>query len=347
MTSDNTVEGQIVQQQGTGGDYLAELDKMNNVIERVVQAAIKATHSGQWCDMQGKPYLTGAGAEVVALRCGVSWKNVTKKKEWREDEGGKSYLYIYEADFTLGHGPFAHTIEAIPGTCSSRDQFIGTNFNDEEGDKRPLSEVEEGSIMKAAMTNMEVNGVTRITGIRNMTWEQLEPLGITKDGAARVGFGEGTKGGQRGQGQSSAASVVLKFGRSNGKTLADVNDEDLAWYTAAFERDAVTTEPDKQRWKPNAIKNLAAAKEEAARRANLKAAAAKPPDSAPAKVSLWERLKQTANALAISEETLKTLTKKVLKKDQVNPGEITEAEFTAIADELEAEKKRTSAPGSF
>jgi len=348
MTSDNkTVEGSIVHQpSGSMGDFLAELDSANNVIERVVNAAIRATHSGQWCDMQGKPYLTGPGAEVVALRCNVSWKNVTSRKEWREDEFGKSYIYIYEADFTLGHGLGAHSMEAIPGTCSSRDQFIGTNFKDGK-DARPLSEVEEGSIMKAAMTNMIVNGVTRVTGIRNMTWEQLKPLGIEAGGAARVSFAEGGKGGAAGQGQSAAAGVILKFGRCVGKTLADIEDSDLAFYTSAFERDAVSTDPDKQRWKAGAIKNLAAAKEEAARRANVKAAAEKKTETTPPKASLWDRLKQLANALAISEDRLKELTKKTLQKDTVTPGELTDADFTAIGNELEAEKKRTSAPGSF
>lgn len=344
MTSDNVVDGQIVQQ---GNNYLAELDQMNKVIERVVNAAITATHSAQWCDMQGKPYLMGAGAEVVALRCGVSWKNTVTKKEWREDEGGKYYLYVYEADFTLGHGPFAHTLEKIPGTCSSRDQFIGTNFKDGK-DARALSEIEEGSIMKGAMTNMIVNGVTRVTGIRNMTWEQLKALGIEQGGAARITYADGAKGGTAGQGQTSAAAgVVLKFGKCKDKKLSEVDDVDLAWYTQMFEKDAATTDPEKQRYKANAEKQLAAAREERARRDNAKAYEALNKKTEPAKASLWARLQQMANALAISEDTLKTLTKKVLQKDQVNPSELTEANFTAISDELEAEKKRTSAPGSF
>lgn len=343
MSSDKTVEGQIVTTNG-GGDYLAELDRMNNVIERVVNAAIKATHSGQWCDMQGKPYLTGPGAEVVALRCGVSWKNVTSRKEWREDEGGRSYLYIYEADFVLGHGPFAHTLEAIVGTCSSRDQFIGTNFKDGK-DQRALSEVEEGSIMKGAMTNMIVNGVTRVTGIRNMTWEQLAPMGITAGGAARVTFAEGSKGGSQNSGASAAESLEIKWGNAKGKKISEIDDKDLAFYMGRWDEEITKADPDKAKFRSTTLKMLAAGKEEQAKRANAKSGV-KPKSQ---EATFWERLQLLATQQNIPDPKLKEVTKQVLKKtpeEKVDPSTLTEADFKAIADSLEVVAKDIAAAKS-
>jgi hypothetical protein len=54
-----------------------------------------------------------------------------------------------------------------------------------------LPEVDETNIMKAAYSNMMVNGITRLLGIRNLTWEQLEKYGINKDGVSKVEYRNG------------------------------------------------------------------------------------------------------------------------------------------------------------
>ena len=76
MTSDNsngnTVDGSLVR--GNPGalvgreeiDPLVIIDKRNKLMDRILDAALRATHSGQWVNQQGKPFLTSAGAEVMA-----------------------------------------------------------------------------------------------------------------------------------------------------------------------------------------------------------------------------------------------------------------------------------------
>jgi hypothetical protein len=52
----------------------------------------------------------------------------------------------------------------------------------------PASEVDPTNIVKAAYSNMLVNAVTRVLGIRGLTWEDLERLGFDRTRAARVQF---------------------------------------------------------------------------------------------------------------------------------------------------------------
>lgn len=323
------VEGQAIRVQAGGGsggppvDMLAVLEQRNQLLGRVLSWAIQATHAEQWFDLGGKPWPSGPACETMARRCAVSITNISKIR--RESADDKGPFYIWEVSGTASW-PNGESIEVF-GTCSSRDNFLGT----ETGAGRKVSEIDEGSIMKAAFTNMEINGITRFLGVRSLSWARLAELGLDREKMGKVGFNTGSQGG----GQSaSGSSMEIKFGKSKGKTLAQLSDEDLAWYTAAFERDATTTDAEKVKYKPNAEKQLAAAKAEAASRANAKSGTT-PTNSAPA--SYWDRLLQLAQAQGFSVDKLKEVTKQILKKkpeDKVSPADLVEADFTGIADAL-------------
>lgn len=51
-----------------------------------------------------------------------------------------------------------------------------------------MSEIDETNIRKAAYSNMVVNGVTRILGIRNLTWDQVKAAGIDQSKAPKVTY---------------------------------------------------------------------------------------------------------------------------------------------------------------
>lgn len=307
-----------------GPDLLAIIDKRNKLLERILEYAIKVTHAEQWHDLGGKPWPSGAACEGMARRCGVSITNVRSEKQSLSDELGEYYNYTVWATFSL---PSGFDSIVVPGTCSSRDQFLGTG-----SDKRELYEVDEGNIMKAAYTNCTVNGITRLLGVRNLSWERLAELGLGRDKMSKVEFEKGARGGGR---KAEGADLVMKFGNGKDKTLAEQSDEDLAWYIGIFEKDLKSDDPKKVEFRSRTEKQLTAAKAEQARRANEKAGtAAKPTNGQP---SFWERLKQLAGARGVSIERLRTLTKGHFKKDQVDPKEITEADFTAIADALAKE----------
>jgi hypothetical protein len=62
------------------------------------------------------------------------------------------------------------------------------------------------------------------------------------------------------------AGPVMKFGRSQGQPLADVDDESLSWYANALHRSV--DDPSKAKWRASNERDLAAARaEQAARRA--------------------------------------------------------------------------------
>ena len=166
---------------------IARAEKQIEVLQKVLAIAVKRTTHYDWVDQQGKPYLTASGAEKLMPLFGVNLTHTSYEKKISQDDKGQYYIYQYRGTFSWKGG----SIEAI-GACSSRDKFFA--WDSKEKTYKALSEVDECNIMKAAYSNMMVNGVTRLLGIRNLTWEQLQSFGIDKSKVARVEYG-GAKGG--------------------------------------------------------------------------------------------------------------------------------------------------------
>jgi DNA polymerase III delta prime subunit len=72
----------------------------------------------------------------------------------------------------------------VIGTCSSRDKF----FSESKGVLKPDSDIDETNIKKAAYTNMTTNAVSRLLGLRNLTWEQLKAGNINKEKLQAVDY---------------------------------------------------------------------------------------------------------------------------------------------------------------
>lgn len=246
-------------QEPTDIDLLAVIERRNEMMSRILEYAIRSTHPGQWVNQQGKPYPTAPAAEVMARRCAVSIKNVQTNKVPSTDDKGPFYMYVVTATAALPGG--YDSIEAM-GTCSSRDSFLGT----ETKAGRPLSDIDEGNILKAAYSNMLVNAITRLLGVRNLTWERLAELGISQDGVAKVEYQTGAKGG----GEAAHDGERMKFGSGKGKTIAELKTEELDWYAKAFERDLA--DASKAKWHDKTRKQLDAIKAEHAKRSGAKPA---------------------------------------------------------------------------
>jgi hypothetical protein len=94
-----------------------------------------------------------------------------------------------KGEFSLG----GRTIE-VEGTRSSKDSFFNRyDYNAPKvNGKAPLlppSSIDKGDVKKAALTNLYGNGITRILGIRNLTWADLEEYaGIKKDDCGKVDY---------------------------------------------------------------------------------------------------------------------------------------------------------------
>lgn len=155
-------------------------------LQKIITVSLKVTNEQDWVDQQGKPYLQGSGAEKVGRLFGLSWKDIKTEKINSSDEKGPFYYYRTEGVFMLK----GESIVAI-GTCSSKDQF----FAKRGGEFLPISQVDETNIMKSSYTNCVVNGITRLLGLRNLTWDQLKAAGLESDRVAKVEYAKGGAGG--------------------------------------------------------------------------------------------------------------------------------------------------------
>ena len=154
------------------------IDAMN----KIKKVAIKLTNRHDWTDQGGKPYLQVSGAEKIARMFGISWRNSEPLKDIME---GGHFSFTYKGFFGLAGA----TIEAI-GTRSSKDGFF-KRYAYDSGEKveLPASEIDAGDVKKAAYTNCIGNGITRLLGIRNMTYEDLAEFAqITKEQIMSVGY---------------------------------------------------------------------------------------------------------------------------------------------------------------
>lgn len=151
-----------------------QAEKRINAVNKIKVMALKVTNNHDWMNQQGKPYLQVSGAEKVARLFGISWR---LDEPLREDEEGGHFIYTYKGHFSMGNV----SIEAI-GTRSSKDGFFKRYEKDANGKKTdielPASEIDKSDVKKAAFTNCLGNGITRLLGFRNLSWEELEKAGI-------------------------------------------------------------------------------------------------------------------------------------------------------------------------
>jgi hypothetical protein len=263
-------------------DPMALIESRNKAMERLLEYAVRSTSPEQWVDQGGNPYLTAGGAQAVARRCGVKFTDVEERRETHTDEGGSYYEYVFISTVSLA-GAWDR-IEGVVGSCTSRDPFIGT------GAGKGLSDVDPGDIRKKAQTNMTQRGITQLLGLRGLSWETLARFGVTPNGASKVEYKLGAKGG----GQSGAGGYVFPFGKdSKGKSPSDpsITDKDLAFFLKAFTDNA--KDPAKAKYKKSNDEGLAAVNEEIARRANAKSGAT-PPAKDATQPTMWQRIQTLA-----------------------------------------------------
>ena len=163
-----------------------QAEKRIEAMHKIKRMALKLTNPHDWVDENGKPYLQASGAEKVARLFGVGWQI---SEPVRDSIEGGHFTYTYHGEFFLAGA----SIEAI-GTRSSKDGFFKKyEWKGEEGNKTrvelPVSEIDPGDVKKSAYTNLLANGITRLLGIRNLTYEDLrEFAGITKEQIVSVEY---------------------------------------------------------------------------------------------------------------------------------------------------------------
>jgi len=176
------------------GTIIAIADQAEKRVEamgRIKRMALRLTNRHDWVDENGKPYLQASGAEKVGRLFGVSWRI---SEPTFDNEDGGHFMFTYKGEFSLAGA----TIEAV-GTRSSKDGFFKQYRYEGVGDGRkrielPPSEIDKGDVKKAAYTNLVANGITRLLGIRNLTYDDLKDYaGITKEQIMSVQYAKAGK----------------------------------------------------------------------------------------------------------------------------------------------------------
>ena len=193
-------------------DQIIELaeraEKRIDAVNKIKRIALKVTNVNDWVDQNGKPYLQASGGEKIARLFGISWQI---EEPVNTDLGDGHFQYTYKGTFSMGGA----TIDAI-GVRDSKDGFFTTRYN-KEGQRTvlPGSEVDKSDVKKAALTNLIGNGITRLLGIRNLTYEDLAEVGIKKETITRFKYKEKKK---------STPSEPAKNGKDDLKPFESVDD---------------------------------------------------------------------------------------------------------------------------
>lgn len=181
MSDESTAVQVLPDEQGIGSDNLVAIaqaaEKRVEAINRIKRVALRVTNRNDWLDQNGRPYLQVSGAEKVARLFGISWRI---NEPVLETEPDGHFGYIYTGEFSMGTA----SIEAV-GSRSSKDPF----FCERKGRTLRPDEIDRQDVRKSAYTNCVGNGVTRLLGIRNLTWEEVEEFaGFRRGEAAQVEY---------------------------------------------------------------------------------------------------------------------------------------------------------------
>ena len=187
----------IAEYQDSDVALMESAEKRIKMLERFKTMALKITKPHDWVmnstPSGPRPYLQATGAEPVARLFGVTWKidRVERKDDVAPD--GTSY-YVFEV---YGSHTISKTGETIDtyGARSSLDRFYQGQEKEATKDS-PAKYIDWRDVKQAAISNFEVNGITRLLGLRNVTAEMLQEAGVDLSQVPGVSY-SGKKGGKK------------------------------------------------------------------------------------------------------------------------------------------------------
>jgi len=174
-------------------DIAEQAEKRVAAIIKIKKVALMVTNRFDWTNQQDRPYLQVSGSEKIANLFNISWRIDEPRLEF-EDDG--HFTYTFKGEFSLA----GRTIE-VEGSRSSKDPFFkkydwipGPDGNKVKTEK-PISAIDKRDVKMAALTNLLGNGISRILGIRNLQWSDLQEFaGIKKEDVQGIEY---KKGGDR------------------------------------------------------------------------------------------------------------------------------------------------------
>ena len=157
-------------------------EKRIDAVIKIKQMALKVTNAGDWVDQSGRPYLFVSGSEKIANLFNISWRI---DEPVVETEADGNFTYTLRGVFSIP----GRSISA-EGSRSSKDPFFKKyDWNNGTKTEKPISSIDRRDVRMAALTNLLGNGITRLLGIRNLSYDDLEKFaGIKKEMIASVDY---------------------------------------------------------------------------------------------------------------------------------------------------------------
>lgn len=206
-------------------------EKRIMAMEKVKAFALKQLKPSAFMDWNETPRLTADACEHIARLFGVSWRGTTLERKDGRDKDGQMYYWVAKAVFSLPNA--IDFIEAV-GTASVRDELWAKRG----GQILPMEEIDETNIMKKAISNMIANGVPRLLGMADLTYEDLEAAGIDRQAVGSVKF-KGKGGSAAGKEQKWTANdqqrstelgqMLMAMADNEGERAAELLEEFTAF----------------------------------------------------------------------------------------------------------------------
>jgi len=153
-------------------EAIEQAERRVEIYKKIRAVSLRATTEMDWINHHGQPYLLDDGAKAVARIWGIDLFDIRVEKEWSRDELGDYYLI---KAFGKAYSKVLKAYVEDMGICTQRDEFFGRA----DGDIKPLSMVDEGSVIKAAVTNLRQRLIKALVGLKGITWEELKAAGLS------------------------------------------------------------------------------------------------------------------------------------------------------------------------
>jgi hypothetical protein len=153
------------------------VDQRVTFFRSIREKTVALTYAQDWVDFEGKPYLQASGAERLTPLWGIYIQNIRMEPNLEET---RRRLRAGE------HVSVEVTAVAGSRVTGERSEFVGGRSSDDGwfADRRGgIQTLDPEDLRKAAYSNLEVNVVMRLLGLRGLTWTDLAQYGITKGGA--------------------------------------------------------------------------------------------------------------------------------------------------------------------
>ena len=176
LVDDENLGMQLIELNATKAIEIA--NKRVDFFKQIKNVSLKMTNAKDWLNQNGKPYLGGSGAEKLKPIWGIYIKDDVKIEKIQDGE-----FFYCRCTGTAGSKVTGEESFFVGGR-NANDPFFSNQKN-----------LDQMDVEKAAYTNFEVNAITRLLGLRGITWDDLKQAKIEKEIVGKIEYEKGKKGG--------------------------------------------------------------------------------------------------------------------------------------------------------